>query len=198
MLFIDATDFCHQKKWMRNLCLGSSCIASLPRFHPSLPSATAVMVHTRDQIIQELPSVLQSEEWQAEDTEKWNVTGLIPSVHTLEPHTAAVRQNWMKRDAAVACLTCPVILKIWPEQPGVLRQTSLLTQYSCRKETEVSNGNKDWNHWEDQESGHLSQKGQIGRNASRTPEWAKKLSWKSDLPLFNGKTSLSNHSVCFE
>lgn len=55
------------------------------------------------------------------------MTGLTPSVHTLESNTAAVRQNWMKRDAAVACLMCPVILKIWPEQPGVLRQTILLT-----------------------------------------------------------------------
>lgn len=55
------------------------------------------------------------------------MTGLTPSVQTLEPHAAAVRQNWMKRDAAVACLTCPVMVKIWPEQPGVLRQTILLT-----------------------------------------------------------------------
>lgn len=124
--------WCHRllstkKKWMRNLSLSPSCIASLPRFHPSLHSATAVIVHTLDQIIQELSSVLQPEEWQAEDTEKWDVTGLTPSVHTLESNTAAVRQNWMKRDAAVACLMCPVILKIRPEQPGVLRQTILLT-----------------------------------------------------------------------
>lgn len=152
MLFTDVTDFCHQKKWMRNLCLSPSCIASLPRFHLSLPSARPVLVHTQDQIIQELCSVLQSEEWQAEDTEKWDVTGFTASVHTLESNTAAVRQNWMKRDAAVACLTCPVILKTWPEQPGVLRQTILLTYYSCRKETEVSSGNKDLNHWQDQES----------------------------------------------
>lgn len=119
MLFIDVTDFCHQKKWMRNLCLSLSCIASLPRFHPSLPSATAAMV--QDQIIQELFSVLQSEEWQAEDIEKWDVTGLTPSVHTLESNTAVATQNSIKRDAAVACLTCPVILKTWPKQPSMLR-----------------------------------------------------------------------------
>lgn len=45
---------------------------------------------------------------------------------------------------------------------------------------------------------NTSQKGQIGRGANRTPEWAKKLSWKSHLPLLNGKTSPSNLSVWFE
>ena len=69
--------------------------------------------------------------------------GLKLSVHTFEAKTVAVRQNWLERDAAVACLACSVILKIWPEQPGGLRQTILLTQYSCRRETEVSNGNED-------------------------------------------------------
>lgn len=198
MILIDVTDFYHQKKWKRNLCLSSSCIASLPRFHPSLPSATAVMVHTRDQIIQELSSVLQSEEWQAEDTEKWDVTGLTPSVHTLESNTAVVTQNWIKRDAAVACQTCPVILKIWPERDRPLFWPSIpagrkqrcpmatrieITEMSKRVLRQLRN---------------MSQKGEIGRSASRTPEWAKKLSWKSDLPLLNGKTSPSNLSVWFE
>lgn len=73
------------------------------------------------------------------------------SVHTFEARSVAVRQNWLERDAAVACLACSATLKIWPEQPGRLRQTILLTQYSCRRETEVSSGNKDWNRWEDRE-----------------------------------------------
>lgn len=70
-------------------------------------------------------------------------------VHTFEAKSAAVRQNWLERDAAVACLVCSVIPKIRPEQPGRLRQTIFLTQYSCRRETEVSNGDQDGNHWED-------------------------------------------------
>lgn len=69
--------------------------------------------------------------------------GLKLSVHTFEAKSVDVRQNWLERDAAVACLACSVILKIWPEQPGGLRQTILLTQYSCRREMEVSNGNRD-------------------------------------------------------
>ena len=83
--------------------------------------------------------------------------GLKFSVPTSEAKSVAVRQNWLERDAAVACLASSVILKIWPEQAGGLRQTVLLTQHSCRRETEVLNGNKDWNHWEDQESVETAQ-----------------------------------------
>lgn len=69
--------------------------------------------------------------------------GLKLLVHMFEAKSVAVRQNWLEREAAVACLVGSVILKIWLEQAGRLRQTILLTQYSCRRETEVSNGKKD-------------------------------------------------------
>lgn len=177
------------------------CFLSQISSFSSFSSNSSDGTHTRS----DYPRVVyvpQPEEWQAEDTEKWDVTGLTPSVHTPESNTAAVTQNWMKRDAAVACLTWPVILKMWPEQPGVLRQTSFWPsipagrKQGCPMATRIEITERTKRVL--RQLRNTSQKGHIGRSASRTPEWAKKLSWKSHLPLLNEKTSPSNLSVWFE